>query len=139
MVNIKSKKYDYTGKWGLEGIVYRPLIEVGISSGSNNIAFLALIDSGTDGTILNLEIANVLGIDIHKCKETKVGGIGEMAGYISKVTVTVPDFNVSMDVPVTFIKNLPFDVLLGQRDFFSKFKITFEKYKNIFEMTRMGR
>ncbi len=139
MTTIKSKKYDYTGKWGLDGVIYRPIIEVDVSNGSNKISFLALIDSGTDGTILNLEIAHALGIDISKCEETKVGGIGEMEGFISTVTLAVPDFNVLMeDITVTFIKNLPFDVLLGQRDFFNKFKITFEKKKNRFELVKVA-
>ena len=135
MAKIKSKKYDYTGQLGLgNSITYRPLIEVNVSSGvgAKGVSILALIDSGTDGTLFNLEMAKALGIDISRCKRVKVGGIGERDGFISEIKLTVPDFRVSMDMEVIFVDQLPFDGLLGQRHFFEKFRIKFEKDRNKF-------
>lgn len=115
-------------------ITYRPLIEINVSSGTGTkgLSVLALIDSGTDGTLFNLEMAKVLGIDISKCKKVKVGGIGEREGFICDVKLTVPDFQVSIDIEVIFVDQLPFDGLLGQRHFFEKFRIKFEKDRNKF-------
>lgn len=135
MAKLKSKEYDYTGQLGFgNSIIYRPLIEVNVSSGigARGLSVLALIDSGTDGTLFNVEMAKALGIDISKCKRVKVGGIGEREGFICNVKLTVPDFRLSMDIEVIFVDQLPFDGLLGQRHFFEKFRIKFEKDRNKF-------
>lgn len=138
MGKINWKKYDYTGQWGLGNVItYRPLVEVNVSNGISpkGISVLALVDSGTDGTLFNLEIAKSLGIDISKCKRVKVGGIGEREGFISDIKLTVPDFRGSMQISVIFVEHLPFNGLLGQRDFFEKFRIKFEKDRNKFYLT----
>lgn len=120
------------------GITYRPFIEVNVSGDSsiNGMAVMTLLDSGTDSTLFSVDIAKALGIDLNKCKKVKVGGIGERDGYISEIRIGVPDFKLSMKARVIFIEEAPFDGLLGQRDFFDKFRITFDKHRNTFELRR---
>jgi len=137
MMRLKWKKYNYTAQMGPgNSFVYRPLIRINISarSGGENMTIDAMIDSGTDSTVLNADIARAIGIDLSKCSRIKLGGIGSTEGYLSNVVVKVPDFKVVMDVPVAFAENPPFDGLLGQRHFFQRFKITFEKRLNIFRV-----
>ncbi len=87
-----------------------------------------MIDSGTAGTILHADIARSLGINPQECQRATLGGIGttDMA-FISNIKVTVPDFDISIEGPVIFAEGIHIDVLLGQRDFFQKFNIRFEK------------
>lgn len=134
---MKWKKYDYTAQWGPGNtIVHRPLIEVRISSATNSkgIPILAMIDSGTDGTVFNADIARALRIDPNRHRKVRIGGIGEQEGFTCAIRLTVPDFKLYMDIPVVFLENPPFDGLLGQRHFFEKFQIKFDKAKKIFHI-----
>ena len=137
MGKIKWKKYDYTVQWGPgNSIAYRPLIEVHIASPKNSkgLNVLALIDSGTDGTVFNADVARSLDIDPGACQKIKMGGIGVMEGFICDIKLTIPDFKISMEIPVAFLEKPPFDALLGQRFFFEQFSVMFEKSKNRFQI-----
>jgi hypothetical protein len=107
-------------------------IEVWAKESSEKISILALIDSGTDGTVLHADIAESIGIDGTRCKPGTLGGIGSLEGFYTHVKIVVPDFNVSYETPVFFGKTLPMDGLLGQATFFPRFKIRFEKAANKF-------
>ena len=128
------KEYAYTAQSGpgYNGVVYRPLIEVKVSNKTGEMSLLALIDSGTDSTLVNAEIAKTLYIEPNTCQKVKVGGVGENIGFLCNVTLSIDDFSESMEIPVIFVENLPFDALLGQRHFFERFQINFEKDKNRF-------
>lgn len=102
--------------------------------GSEKVPIMAMIDSGTDGTVLHADIAEALKIDGSAFPQTELGGIGTSKGFVTTVKIVAPDFNMTMEVPVIFAKPLPLDGLLGQRHFFSRFKIRFEKDKNKFYM-----
>ena len=122
------KEYDYTAQWGPgDHITFRPILEVRVSKSTESIPTLALVDSGTDGTLFNAEIARSLKVDLNKCQRIKIGGIGEREGHICKITLFIPDFRVSMDIPVVFVEDPPFDGLLGQMHFFERFRVRFEK------------
>lgn len=131
------KEYDYKIQAG-PGMswVHRPLIgiEVWAIGKSERVPTLAMIDSGTDGTVLHADIAEALGIDGSRCKKGVLGGIGSLEGFYIEVKIVVPDFKVTYKTPVFFGKNLPMDGLLGQATFFPKFKIRFEKDRNKFFM-----
>jgi hypothetical protein len=124
-------EYDYTTQLGpAASMVSRPLIEVVIScrTSSAKIRMLALIDSGTDGTILHADIARSLGINPAECQRATLGGIGTTDNaFITNVKIAVPDFDITMEGPVIFAEGIHIDVLLGQRDFFQRFDIRFEK------------
>ena len=129
------KNYDYKIQAG-PGMswVHRPLIpiEVWTIGGSEKVPILAMIDSGTDGTVFHADIAESLGIDEARCKKGVLGGIGSLDGFYTEIKVVVPDFNITYETPVFFGKKLPMDGLLGQATFFPRFKIRFEKKINKF-------
>ena len=133
---MRWKEYDYTGQWGRDGhIAYRPLTEVRVACKgreNNGMAVVALIDSGTDSTLLDIDVAKTLGIDLMRAHKVKVGGVGERDGFVSDITLLIPDFDVSMNIPVVFTDGLPFSCLLGQRHFFERFQVRFEKNRNKF-------
>jgi hypothetical protein len=130
---LKWKEYDYTVQLGPgNSWVYRPVIEVDIQSGQRRVPVLAMLDSGTDGTVLDASVAERLGIDYRQCQKVKLGGIGSVEGFLSTIELTVSDMKVKMDIPVVFAKDLPMEGLLGQRHFFQRFKVRFEKDINKF-------
>jgi len=117
--------------------VHRPLIgiEVWTIGGGEKVPILAMIDSGTDGTVFHADIADTLGIDGSRCRPGTLGGIGSLEGFYTNVKIVIPDFNITYEAPVFFGKNLPMDGLLGQATFFPLFKIRFEKAINKFYVT----
>ena len=129
------KEFTYTVQIGPgNSWIHRPLIHVAVSlRGEDNMVRIpALIDSGTDGTVLDAAIAQSLGIDPARCQKVRLGGIGSAQGFLSNVQLTVPDLDVTMNIPVVFAHHLPFDALLGQRHFFEAFRVRFEKDRNKF-------
>ncbi|MBI5004139.1 hypothetical protein HZC00_03525 [Candidatus Kaiserbacteria bacterium] len=135
MTRPKWKAYDYKIQAG-PGMswVHRPMIniEVWTLDGRDMVPILAMIDSGTDGTVFHANIAESLGIDESMGRKGILGGIGSLDGFYTEVKIVVPDFNISYKAPVFFGKNLPMDGLLGQATFFPQFKIRFEKAENKF-------
>lgn len=132
---LKWKGYDYTVQIGPgNSWVHRPLINIEISAGTGsvNVPLKGMIDSGTDGTLIDASVAEKLRIDSTKCKKVRLGGIGSAEGFLSGIELIVPDFDMRMDIPVVFAHKLPMEALLGQRHFFQRFKIRFEKDKNKF-------
>lgn len=141
MPRQRWKAYDYQAQLGAGGsVVYRPLIQIEISRRAEDAStvVLALIDSGTDSTVMNAVFAPRLGIDKNACQTVRLGGIGTSNGFICNIRMRVPDFGVSIDLPVIFIENPPFDALLGQRHFFEKFDVKFEKHRNKFHLAVVG-
>ena len=137
---MKWKKYTYTAQWGRGGtIAYRPLIEIQVSNGTGTdaISILALIDSGTDGTVFNADIARSLGIDPNGCQKVRLGGIGMSEGFMCDIRMALTDLDFEITLPVIFIEKPPFDALLGQRHFFQNFKVKFEKDKNTFQLAKV--
>ncbi|HEY4487744.1 MAG TPA: hypothetical protein VI483_03210 [Candidatus Paceibacterota bacterium] len=140
MQRIKWKEYDYSAQLGPRGSYYhRPLITVEIlyKPTGEKVLVNALIDSGTDGDVIHSDIARTLKINPATCRRAELGGIGSAIGFAAIVTIFVPDFNVAMDATVAFVDKLPADALLGQRHFFQRFKIRFEKDKNKFYLAAM--
>ena len=134
---MKWKKYKYTAQLGPGGsVTYRPLLSVRIATETYPPGrdVLAIIDSGTDSTVFNADIARALGVDPRDCRKIRMGGIGVVDGFLCDVKIVIPDFDLSMNVSVAFLENPPFDALLGQRDFFERFKVLFEKDQQQFKL-----
>ncbi|MBI4153590.1 hypothetical protein HY503_01150 [Candidatus Woesebacteria bacterium] len=112
----------------------RPLINIQIAYQGKSINNLALIDSGADFNVFDIEIGKVLGIDLSGSKEVKFTGVGnrrfELIGKMAIVTLMVfkKGDSHSFDAPVIFTDQLPGNgtALLGETGFFDQFEeITF--------------
>ncbi len=128
------KEYGYTSRWHRRAkrSVYRPLIDIEVSADGKSETFSALIDSGTEVTIMNEQIAQLLGINSVGKTSAGVYTLDDFPnmqkmGYIAKVNIVVPGFPCEvMTTKVIFADgtgNSPFDILLGQDDFFRRFLI----------------
>lgn len=133
------KQYSYLGTLGIGSgtIVYLPSLHINIIGDTLQISQMAMVDSGSSVSIMNLEIAKFLNVDIEKCKKVNLAGItGRSVGYESIITIVVEGFTEMLSLPVIFTKELNTGILLGQIGFFDKFTITFDKVHNIFKLER---
>lgn len=97
---------------------------------------LALLDSGCDRTLLNLEIANILGVDLSKARRGSVRGIlGSGSETFFAELEIQPEHLNKVTIPAEFMATDNFAVLLGQDGFFDLHKIKFERDHKVFEIT----
>lgn len=131
------KPYSYElqfGRRGNEDPNYRPILKEIIV---NNVSLGALVDSGTDATIIDASLAPVLGVNLAEGKKVKLWGAGDKdqeykIAYLHKVTIEVPGFQETINTKVLFADNLEFEVILGQQDFFHRFYVRFEYHRKKF-------
>ena len=117
-------------------IFYKPVVPVVFKCRSKNFFYQALIDTGADISIIPLEIALQLGIDLEKSDEYPFGGIcGSGVGYIHKIDLEIGGYNFQ-DVPTIFTRDInPYGFgILGHEGLFDKAKLVFELAKKQFEI-----
>lgn len=136
------KPYDYTPRThrasGRTKVYHRPLLDIDVWGVTGPERFTALIDSGTELTVMSTEVAQLLDITSRGKQQVQVSTFGStVPGYVAEVRIVVPGFpkevlttNVIFSDSVS--NGTPYDILLGQEDFFSRFLIKFEKRKNKF-------
>jgi len=117
----------------------RPILEIELLnqiSGQKNYPGFALIDSGADTTMMNIEYAHLLGVKTikHQSRVVGISGVPNQC-YLSNVGLKIKDIGPSVELPVLFIDSPNVDILLGQEKFFDTFKIKFEKDHDTFEIT----
>ncbi len=123
-------KYDYSGSMQSDPSkpwIFRPIVKLKISNGKNVISTIGHIDSGADLTLINLEYAEALGVDVSKCEIEKTVGIAGEPQEIYKTTLTFEVEHLDpITIPVFFIASKTVNCLLGQEGFFDSFRIKFE-------------
>ena len=128
------KEFDYTGQWdGGTGLTHRPIVNIKLSLGSKSIPVVALIDSGCDCVMINKDIADAVNLTSNPLKKIRVGGITGTRddGFKFDVAIKIAEFD-EFKTEATFIPNLPFACLLGQKGLFDAFNVRFEKEKRKF-------
>lgn len=111
----------------------RPLVQIEVSWKQSTKSFMALVDSGTDVTMMDMEIATILGITFPLAKKVEASGIGGVKpGLLNKVNIQIEGFEEIMTFGVVFVERLGFDVILGQDDFFRRFHVRFEREAKAF-------
>ena len=115
----------------------RPLIELELVGNGQTIHALGLIDSGADTTMMNLEYARVLGIDLAGATKKEFLGIGgtRVACFLATVGMKLKYTDHTFSTMVAFTESPSVDILLGQEDFFECFRIKFEKDRDTFELS----
>ena len=131
---MQYKYTDYlpgaTGK-----LIRRPMIEITIFGPKGTHKELALLDSGSDQTLLSMEVANFLEIDLSNARIGSTRGI--VGGGTETKTVTLEiqaEYLNKIKIPVGFMETKNFNALLGQDGFFDLHKIKFERDHKVFEI-----
>lgn len=137
---MKFKYLTASGPTDSRGkMVKRPMLEIElIGNGGKKINTLGLVDSGADTTMVNLQYADALGINVDKTKTKDVIGIGNgrVQVYPSMLCFKIKYTDYEMTIPVWFIDSQNVQILLGQEVFFDVHKIKFEKDHDTFEINR---
>lgn len=130
-------KYTQTLSTNLKGgFTKRPILELEITKGSETVDGLALIDSGADSTMMNIEYAKALGIDLTNLERKSFIGIGRelIECYVSLIEMKIKQFKRPILAQVAFTDSPNVNILLGQEDFFEKYQINFNRKKDLFEI-----
>ncbi|TSC84504.1 MAG: hypothetical protein G01um101417_169 [Parcubacteria group bacterium Gr01-1014_17] len=133
-------KFEYTSVFGTNAkgrLIKRPLVELELIGKRKNLKALGLLDSGADTTMMNLEYAKALDISLDTEKQKEYIGIGgaRIPCFLSLITLKVKHFEKPITTAVAFIDSPSVDILLGQEDFFERFRVKFEKDHDVFELS----
>lgn len=122
---------DKTLKW-----IKKSIISIEVFGPKDSKNFAALVDSGADCSLFNIQLAEVLGIDLSRARSARFIGIsGQIEGYrLEKIKIKVEGMNESVEIPVCFVNSPTVSLLLGQEGFFDQYHIKFEKNHDIFEI-----
>ena len=114
----------------------RPVVDVELIGPAKSITTIAIVDSGADNCLFNIEYAKAIGIDLEKCEKDRTIGI---EGNGKEVLMTNLEIRVKdlgkIKIPVGFIDSESVIGLLGQSGFFDIHRIKFERDHNTFEIT----
>ena len=110
-----SKRFD--GK-----IKKSPIIDIPVMSHSGWQNLVALLDSGSENSIVPYYIASILGLKLGK-KAFSHGVTGITDGHFSKIKVCIDEKVVEIDVIVIDAGNIP--IILGRNGIFNHFDIKF--------------
>lgn len=130
---FRYKRIDRPGH--LEAI-YAPAIPITLVGSKDFLDVVALVDSGADMTALPFAIAEIIGADLSGKKEEIIGVGGKVPAVESRIACTVKGvhetYRFQMRVKVLLEDVERFPILIGRKDFFENFYITFkEKDKKI--------
>jgi hypothetical protein len=115
--------------------VYRPKVEIRLSNREKSFKIAMLVDSGADVTLIPLEIADILGLDLGKQIES-YSASDKFVTQASKVNAELLKGVKSYDlgemevrVPVKKIQSgiITSYALLGRSHFFKIFDVTFRE------------
>ena len=114
----------------------RPIVSV-ILNHQESTTVVALVDSGADRCLFDIEVAKDIGLNIENGQVEYFGGIGgnRMKAFVYNVQLQVADIEKTVEVPIGFTENLGVSGILGQEGFFDAFRIKFEKDHDTFEIT----
>lgn len=131
-------KYDYLSAIPADftkKFIKRPLVEIEIFGPTRSHKELALVDSGADRSLFNIEVAKLLEIDLKKAHQDIVTGIyGSGKVLVTEIEIKIKHLEGKIKIPVSFIDSPCVGVLLGQEGFFDTHRIKFEKDHDTFEI-----
>lgn len=131
-------KYNYTSFYveGRAKAIKRPMVSIEIFGFEDSKKFDALLDSGADVSLMNLEIAEALDIDLVNSKPANFTGIsGGVDGCrVDRLKIKLDGFAQAVEIPVCFVDSPSVGILLGQDGFFDLHRIKFEKDHDTFEI-----
>ncbi|MEK7501510.1 MAG: hypothetical protein AAB629_01140 [Patescibacteria group bacterium] len=114
----------------------RSVVDVELIGPTKTVKTIAIVDSGADNCLFNIEYAKAIGIDIGNCDRDRTIGIEGEGKDIFMTDLEIQVENLGkVKVPVGFINSKSVIGLLGQSGFFDLYRIKFERDHNTFEIT----
>jgi hypothetical protein len=113
-----------------------PYIVFKVGLGDAYIDIEGWIDSGSEMVILDADIADYLDINLDELKPVPFkGASGNSFAYCTTVLLEIEGHEPFM-CEVGFVKGLPVSGLLGHKDFFDQFNISFKKKEGFIELEK---
>jgi len=114
----------------------RPLLPIHITSDNNRTNIVALLDSGADHSLFNIEIGWELGLKLNRGRAESFTGIAgeEIIAFFHPVTIQVAGMRETIKIEVGFTDSPSVHAILGQADFFQHYAVKFERYKERMEI-----
>ncbi len=133
-------KFSYLEVAGLKDTrgraVKRPVIMIELKTRDGAILEVpAVVDSGADTSVVNMEYAEPLGIEFSQSKEILGIGKGKVPVKIGNLPFRIKHTAMEMNLPAWYVDSENVGILLGQEVFFDNFRINFQKDHNVFEIT----
>ena len=105
-----------------------PSIPITLIGKSIRFNTLSLIDSGADISVIPKDVAELLGLDLNKEKDSAYGIGGRVESIETNINITIEkgheSYNLQMPIKV-ILGNYDFPILLGREGFFEEFVISF--------------
>lgn len=137
---FKYSQYPASNQPG--DFIYRPTVDIIFKYNQQFILVEALVDSGSDWTILPLEVADVLGIPVTSNNKTEFNAAGGntfmvyQPPYMIEHILRQPGFRpFKWKSKVCFAVSQP-TILLGQVGFLDRFKVTLNGIKKQLEISK---
>jgi hypothetical protein len=135
---LKRYIFKYSPEPTNEGTIYRPKARVHLQSLSSEwYAFWVYIDSGADLSLFTRADAKLLGLSLREGEYRPIMGIGKVLvpAYVHCVSLKIED--TVLPVKVAFADSDEVPRLLGRKDVFCRFRVTFDegKLEAVFETT----
>lgn len=118
-----------------------PIVKVKLSrqKGSMPLPIAALIDSGSNVSILHRDVADVLGFNLKKLGSPKSGGSSVSGSYRSwflpqVISTEVYGYAFGFHFIVIDNPNLIWPCILGEESIFHVARLDFQKFKGYFEI-----
>jgi hypothetical protein len=117
--------------------ILRPIIDVQLSYQKENLQVGAIIDSGADCSVFSAVAARALGIDLQQGEHRQFFGVSEVPidVYFHPIQFSIAGHKKAVEMEVGFTESSRVVGILGQRDFFEQYKVTFERYRECIEIT----
>jgi hypothetical protein len=120
-----------------DGFVRVPLLRIRLSWNKKKTPILwTLIDSGADISLFSKEIAEILALDVTTGRPFPMSGVegGQMNIWVHQANIEIPELG-AIDTLVAFTNtDHPEVPILGQRGFFDKYQVRFQRYKDEIEI-----
>jgi hypothetical protein len=109
--------------------VKRPLIPVTLENDGKKVDAISLLDSGADISMVNMELASRLGMDL-KAKRNIARSLGGPIKVIrSEIGISIEagdeEFQMTIPVLVNLEPTIDVESVIGRAGFFQAFKISF--------------
>ncbi len=117
---------------------WMPYVEVAVFGENDYRKGMALVDSGAEYCLINIQYAKKLGVALDDARTINfygVAGTSEQRGaYIAEIGIQIPGMERT-EIVAGFIDSDSVDIILGQINFFDRYTVTFAKNRNTFEIT----
>jgi hypothetical protein len=134
---LPTLTFRYVNETFQGNLVARPKVEIRLSNGDKSLKIAMLVDSGADISFLPLEVAEILDLKLSdKKKSRSASGLFETAlstvnAELIKGTQRIPLGLMDVRIPTKKTDdqsgNPDTFALLGRKEFFRKFDITFRE------------